>query len=97
MVLQLRRCAFERQAFDARHVARLVCRRPEGCRAVMNRLQPLSLDSIYREENDIGGLRVREDLSVSDERVRILVSSGERKRMPHEASTLMLVQDLHPR
>jgi len=35
MVRQLRRCAFEPQAFDTRNVARLVCRRPEGGRAVM--------------------------------------------------------------
>src|SRR5579864_5670016 len=36
MVRQLRRCAFEPQAFDARNVARLVCRRPEGGKAVMS-------------------------------------------------------------
>src|SRR5580692_10556938 len=36
MVRELRRCAFERQACDARNVARLVCRRPEGGRAVMS-------------------------------------------------------------
>src|ERR1039458_4090199 len=36
MVRQLRRSAFERQAFDARNVSRLVCRRPEGGRAVMS-------------------------------------------------------------
>src|ERR1700733_11955607 len=34
-------------------------------------LQPFSFDGVYRKENDIGSLRICEDLSVSDESVRI--------------------------
>jgi hypothetical protein len=36
-----------------------------------NCLQPFSFNGVYRKENDIGSLRIREDPSVSDESVRI--------------------------
>jgi hypothetical protein len=45
-----------------------------------NCLQSLSFDSVYGKENDIGSLRIREDLSVSDESIRVHKTAGRREK-----------------
>jgi hypothetical protein len=49
------------------------------CRDMETHLHPFFFDSISEGENDIGGRRIREDLPVGDEGVRIDESTGRLK------------------
>jgi hypothetical protein len=45
-----------------------------------NCLQAVSFDSVYREKNDVGSLRICEDLSMSNESVRIQETPSRREK-----------------